>query len=381
MNGKTVYCPGGSISQTGAAAIERYPKISIIDCGQIPDVPPQLDQNAGPYVIPIWNSHQGEIGKAEYVWNHIQESKIKITDLWGKKIEFWLVRRADANTPCKKVGSVTVAKTQCSSFLETTSAELVGCALTTVAFKEFRDGAEWDGVLVAPDQGVEDGYSVVDKKTANPNNFTSFVRFIRSDKFDESVPSNSWLTGVTMPSFSATMGDAEQAFFDAMLSSVTDISDIPKLIFVLKRTANVGLLFEGTRLYTGDLLDAEEQERGEIEVYEAAGKTEKMYTAELGQFFRETFSDLSQGDFILHRGVNTCLFLCPPLALYTHGYTVETVEPVVRFYIHRLFQRLSENAKCTAEQDAFFERHREAWEAQGSDFIKFTVVTETGTAS
>jgi hypothetical protein len=116
-----------------------------------------------------------------------------------------------------------------------------------------------------------------------------------------------------------------------MLGAVTDLHDMPKLIFVLRRTANVGLIFEGAHLHAGDLLTSEEEEAGEISVYEDAGVTDRLYTDELSELFAKEFPDLGGADFILHRGTNTCLFACPPLGLYTHGYEVETVEPVVRF--------------------------------------------------
>ncbi len=181
-----------------------------------------------------------------------------------------------------------------------------------------------------------------------------------------------------MPSFGEALGDAEQAFFEEVLRSVTDLKDIPKLIFVLKRTANVGLIFEGTRLHAGDLLDAVQQEIGDIVVHEDAGATTKRYTDELRDLIWREFPDLKDSDFLLHRGVNTCLFACPPLGLYTHGYEVETVERVVRFYISGLFQCIEDEATCTAAQIAFFKRHRNAWLDKGSEFMEFNLVGPTG---
>jgi prephenate dehydratase len=379
MSAYTIFCPGGADSQSGAAVKERYPEGVVSDCGKIPNVPLQLEDNPGPFVIPIWNSHQGEVKAAEYVWNHIQTAKIKLTDAWPKRIEFWFVRRAGSATAYKKIGSVVVAKTQCSRFLVEQAAELVECPLTTVAFDEYRRGAAWDGVLVAPGQGADDAaLEVVSRQTANPNNFTSFAQFVPSRAFQVNASSaHSWITGVTMPSFGEALGDAEQAFFEEVLRSLTDLKDIPKLIFVLKRTANVGLIFEGTRLHAGDLLDAVQQEIGDIVVHEDAGATTKHYTDELRDLIWREFPDLKDSDFILHRGVNTCLFACPPLGLYTHGYEVETVEPVVRFYISGLFQCIEDEARCTPAQIAFFKRHRNAWLDKGSEFMEFKRVGPT----
>lgn len=381
MSPAPIFCPGGADSQSGTAVKERYPGDPISDCGKIPDVPVKLDSNIGPYVIPIWNSHQGEVKAAEYVWNHIQEAKIKIIDLWAKKIEFWFVRRTGVMTTYKKIGSVVVAKTQCSGFLAARAAELVERALTTVAFDEYRKGAAWDGVLVAPRQGENEvGFEVVLKQTANPNNFTSFVKFVPTRAFSEKGLSiGSWLTGVSMPLFRDSLGDTEQSFFAQLLEPVKDLSDIPKLVFVFKRISTVGLLFEGTRLHAGDLLDAEDLEQGDISIYEDAGATTRLYTDEIKHLFTQEFQVLIHDDFILHRGVSTCLFACPPLGLYTHGYQIGTVEPVVRFYINKLFQRWTEaGLRCTPEQTAFFERHKDSWQKQGSNFMQFIPVSPTG---
>lgn len=379
MSTPTVFCPGGATSQTGAAASERYPGITIESCGKIPDVPPLLETNDGPYVIPMWNSHEGEVKAADYVWNHIEEAKIRLSDVWAKRIEFWFLKRSGAKTSHGKIGSVGVAATQCSSFFRKQKAKLEPYALTTVAFEEYRKGAALDGVLIAPGQGENDAaFQVVSKETANPNNFTSFVRFVPSRSFavdDDAVSSR--MTGVTMRPFDVFLRDAEQSFFERLLGEVKDLKDFPKLVFVLKRTAKVGLLFEGARLYAADLLDAEEMDSSEIAIFEDAGATATLYSDELRSLFKQHFPALTKDDFILHRGVNTCLFACPPLGLYTHGYQVETVEPVVRFYISKLFHLLDEGVKCSPAQTRFFGRHKKAWQAKGSDFIQFTTVTPT----
>lgn len=377
----TIHCPGGASSQTGVAVRQRYPDAVIELCGKrIPDVLPLLETQVGPFVIPIWNSHEGEVKAASYLWDCIEEEKIKLTDAWAKSIEFWFVRRSGQPTAHGKIGSVVVAGTQCSGFFQKQNATLEKCDLTTVAFDQYRQGAQWDGVLVAPGQGENEAdYEVVSTQTANPNNFTSFVRFVPSRAFPvNGADVNSWLTGVTMRSFGASLGDAEQEFFDQLLTPVKDLSDLPKLIFVFNRDAKVGLLFEGTQLHAGDLLDAEQLESGDISIYESAGATAKLYTTELNCMFDREFQDLHQGDFILHSGVSTCLFACPPLGLYTHGYQVETVEPVVRFYIGKLFRLWADDVlQCTQAQTAFFERHKEAWLERGSEFMRFTSVAAT----
>jgi hypothetical protein len=380
MAPQPIFCPGGADSQSGKAVKERYPNAMIKSCGPVPIPFSTLETNAGPFAIPIWNSHEGEVKKASDIWNCIEGAKIKITDAWAATIDFWFVRRSGVPTSYGKIGSVDVAKTQCSGFLLQMKATLEKCVLTTEAFQKYKEGAAWDGVLVAPGLGKnEPGFEVVSEQTANPNNFTSFVGFVPPRVFVTNIEGvASWLTGVRMPSFGASLGDAEQDFFSKLLEPVGDLKGLPKLIFVFNRDAKVGLLFEGMQLLAADLLDAEQLEGDDISIYENAGALDKLYTDELNGLFTQYFPALTKDDFILHRGVNTCLFACPPLGLYTHGYQVETVEPVVRFYISKLFQLWDDDLlKCTPAQRVFFERYKEHWLEKGSEFMKFRIVGAT----
>lgn len=375
MQNQTISCPGGSTSQTGTAVRLRYPDAQITDCGTIPQVPEKLSTDGGPYVVPIWNSHQGEVQAADYVWNLVEKAKIKISDIWAKRIEFWFVRRTSYTAFHGKIGSVVVAQTQCSNFLSSNNAELIRCDLTTTAHQEYREGADWDGVLVAPDQGENEvGYEVASKQTANANNFTTFVNLVSAHESTIDETATVWLSGVAMRPLKTCLGDAEQSFFEQLFESVRNVNAVPKLIFVFNRIAKVGLLFEGPRLYPGDLLDAEELENGDISIYEEAGTMSKLYTEELNELFKQEFPALLQDDFVLHHGIKTCLFACPPLGLYTHGYEIETVEPVVRFYISKLIELIDKGAQCSKEQMLFFERHKEAWQNKKSEFMQFKIV-------
>jgi len=381
INIDIIFCPGGATSQTGTAVAERYPGCSISSCGKILDVFEQLESNAGPYALPIWNSHQGEVEDAKDVWKCIEESKIKISDIWAKKIEFWFLKRTVSVISYGIIGSVKVAKTQCSAFLEQKSAQFKGYPLTNDALQAFQDGAELDGVLITPNQcehGVN--YEVAATETANPNNFTSFVTFVPTRAFDvDFSTANSVLTGITMGALGSYSSDAERSLFEKMFHTVTDLNHIPKLIFVFDRDSRVGLLFEGKRLDEGDLADADEIERDELSIHGDAGATTRCYTEELRELFRLNFPSLNSDDFIVHHGVDTCLFACPPLDLYTHGYNADAVERAVRYYISELFQCWTNGGMtCTAEQDKFFERYKDSWEENRSEFMQFKPISPTG---
>lgn len=375
MPEQIICCPGGENSQTGNAVRKRYAQIKIVACETIPKVKESLEKNGGAHVVPMWNSHQGEIEAANFVWNLIEDEKIKLSDLWAQRIEFWLVQRKGTTSSYGKIGSVKVAQAQCSNFLEKINAELEPRGLTTIAHDEFRNGAKWDGALVAPNQGEnEDGFVVANKQTANANNFTTFVKLAPANEPMREMDHPVWLSGVAMRPLNDYLGDSEQSFFEQMFSSANQLSDIPKLLFVLKRTAKVGLIFEGARLYAADLLSAEEIESNDISIYEKAGMTPGHYTDELRNLFTQEFPALLANDFILHRGVNTCLFACPTLGIFSHGYEVDTVEPVFCFYISKLFELIDNGAKCTPEQTQLFEQHKDAWMEKGSNFIQFKVI-------
>ncbi len=379
MSGERIFCPGAMDSQTGVAVRARYPHGDIQNCGSIASIPALLDQCSGPFVVPIWNSHAGEVKAAEFVWNSLTDSKIKISDIWPSKIEFSYVTRRGAQTAHHKVGSVTVARQQCSEFLTRRQLELVERGLTTIAYEEYRNGASWDGVLVAPGQGEKDsGYRVVTRHTANPNNFTSFVKIISSRAFRHKRE-GVYLTGVAMRPLERSLGEAEQAFFERLLERIETVEDIPRLLFVIKRTSKVGLLFEGARLDRRDLLAADDIDTGDISVFDEVGVTSGRYAIQVLELCAKEFPRLLKYDFLLHRGVNTCLFGCPPLGLFTHGFEIETVEPVVRFYINKLFELWdSESLRCTEEQEAFFRRHKRLWMSEKSRFMTFVEIGPEG---
>jgi len=179
------------------------------------------------------------------------------------------------------------------------------------------------------------------------------------------------MSGVKMPAFGHSLSDAAQTFFDQLFSAASDINSVPRLLFVFKRTASVGLLFEGQKLTQGDLLDVEEIGTEEISVFEEVGAIAHKYSDGLRELCQSEFKDLVDHEFVFHQGVSTCLYACPPLGFYTHGYEPGAVEPVVRFFIGAMFQLIENGVKCTQDQAAFFQRYCDEWRNKGSKFVTF----------
>lgn len=378
-----IYCPGGKPSQTGVAVAARYPDASIESCGDdIVAISTLLKSKPGNYAIPIWNSHVGEIEKSRFVWDGIEEGSLKLSDIWAKRIEFWWVRLRGSGIQYKKIGSVSVAEVQCSGFLAKNEFELEGHKLTTVAFDKYKEGAPWDGVLLADGQsGDEAKFEVIERRVANPNNFTSFVTAtstsVDEGNDDPQVVKAASLTGVTIQKFGASLGDAEQSLFTRIFERAKSLGDVPRLAFVFARESKVGLLFEGAPLYRADLLDAEEIESADIKVFEEIGAMKSLYSDQLRDLFSTEFPSLLGDDFILHEGVHTCLFACPPLGLFTHGFSKESVEPAIRFYIGRLFEQWVNGLTCSDQQNEFFKKYYSEWEEHGSSFIEFKKIVAT----
>lgn len=371
-----IYCPGGTLSesgiasQSGVATKDRYPEAKILSSGDnIAAIESCISANAGPYVVPIWNSHQGSIPYSSFIWRKIEDEKIKIYDLWAKEIEFCLVARKETKE-IKHIISVGVAKMQCSDFLK--DYEFSEEKLTTTAFESFERSPHLHGVLIAPQSSLSDQYAVVKQNTANDNNFTTFINFYGSD--DWLCRQSRHLTAITTSRLSADLNAEERVLFDNMFEGIDDIGRAPRLIFVFDLLDKVGLLFEGDKISQGDLLNAEEIIGSDISIYEEVGTIETLYSEQLKNFIEETYPDFAQGEFLVHKGTKAYLFACPSLGIFTHGYSREATEPVFKFYMHKVFEALHNGAHGTSEQIAFYQKHKAAWNAAPLNFMKFTEI-------
>src|SRR5512139_4107460 len=104
MPEQIICCPGGENSQTGNAVKKRYPQVEITACETIPKIKESLETNGGDHVVPMWNSHQGEIEVADFVWNTIEDGTNSLSDMWAQRIEFWFVQRKGTTSSFGKIG-------------------------------------------------------------------------------------------------------------------------------------------------------------------------------------------------------------------------------------------------------------------------------------
>lgn len=379
MDFDEVFCPGGEISQSGKAVQKRYCGASIKDAGKIDSIPELLkDINDKPFVTPIWNSNQGEIEKSEYVWNMVRNSDIKILDIWPKRIEFLCLVRDGFTLPFRKIGSVIVATTQCSKFLDEHKCSIdVGSfsdyALSSDALKAFNNNEDGlDGVLVPPGNDYTD-FSVFEENSENENNFTSFMT-ISEPSFDISKDNQvSFLTGVSMQTLKGEIIDkVQQSFFQKIFEECNHVNEFPSLIFVFNRANEMGLLFEdGVGFSEGDFLDAEQIEEGSVVVHEDIGALDKAYSLELKELISAEFDSLDNKDFFKHQGDRASLFSCPPLGIYTHGFNDEIVMEVVVYYLNLLFQYIFNYPdNCENEHIEFFKKYECQWQSEGLKFFE-----------
>lgn len=378
MSYSNLFSYRGKTSQTGLAVGARFPKAAIASFEDFTDVAGLLESSALPIAVPVWNSHEGEIRKSS-VWEHLLSERGRLIDLWPSPIQFWFISRRAGSEGISRICSVFVAEKQCSEFLKQYKAEFVPYSSTVEALEKFDQDPNLDGALIAPNQ-VEsrEGISIISRETANANNFTSFV-LLCSRKNAVQVPGKGgvWLTGVSMPTLTRYLTDAQKDFFSHLLDTCEHIDDTPRPLFVFNRvdeSASVGILFEGPQLQGTDLLAAEEVDVSAVQVFEEIGTLAHPYAAAVKSLLEDNFPPLLSGDFVKHLARGACFFSCKELGLFTHGYDASTVEPVFRYYVARLFRLIENGAQCTPSQRAFFDKYRSEWLKRDAEFCEFTVV-------
>lgn len=337
-------------------------------------------------VLPMWNSHKGEL-TFSYVLEMIFRKRVILCTLWPNPIVFMCIAKQGIELKdIKKVTSVHVAKEQCSQFLNKIGATFVPEESTLDAVERFKRDPDIQAALCAP--GQNDGYNVLSDNAENPINFTSFALLGCLDSY--TWTDNDWGSflektktvsrvyfGAQMPIRSVAFSDDQKALFNELTDEAETINDIPKILFVTKRTSSqCGLLIEATNVILPEEILTEEGNTTEIEIIQDIGKSYSAYTDKVYEVLNSNYSLEIKHDFIRHRSVknNTCFFACPPLQILIHGFEDEIVEPVVKLIIHKYFELIDIGINCSPEQSEFFEKYKKAYYNQGVDFINFTDV-------
>jgi hypothetical protein len=387
----------GPTSQTGVAVSGEFPDInpkwkdeSIWKGKEFNDIKTSLLEEPALAILPMWNSHKGEID-ASHAFEMIFQQLVKLHTLWPKPIIFECVGKGGIKLKdIKKIISVDAAKEQCSKFIKDIGAEFVPAKATTDAFEIFKRRDDIHAVLCTPGQNT-DNFKVLCKNAANPVNLTTFALLacLVSETWGESAwgslyrklnPKTRVYFGVQMPIRNVAFSDDQKALFGELTAEIDSIKDIPKILFVTRRTLDkCGLLIEAEQEALPDDILTDEGYSTEIKVIQDIGETHSNYTERMRYFLSNEFSGHVKHDFVRHQSVEnyTCFFACPPLEIIIHGFEENVVEPVMRLLIDKYFELYNNGIKCTETQIKFFKKYNEEYLEQGMDFIEFVDIGTT----
>lgn len=338
----TVMVFKGATSHTGSATRKEFPGADLAQ-GEptFPEISDALRAKQTLAVLPMWNSHAGEIGASQALEMLFQRAA-RLYRLWPVSIRFeCLTRRETVDGKLHSIVSVAVAQTQCSVFIAKTGANFASRDSTVDAYREFRSNVEIDAVLCAPEQNV-DGFAVLCSDAANPLNFTTFALLGHVDS--KKWPVDQWGTwqrrlfppagvffGVEMPVRMVTLSEDQLQLLSDLTADADRIDAIPKVVFVSRRREDsCGLLFEGSEISIDGNVITEDGYSSKITVIPEIGVYNQRYSERACQYLAREHGHVLKGDFLRHVGTNTCFFACPPLQLITHGFERGVVEPVVK---------------------------------------------------
>lgn len=382
----------GPTSQTGIATRREFPNIDsewkepeLWEGKGFDDIKKTLMSDDLLAVLPMWNSHKGEISPS-HVIELLFQQKIRLYSVWPAMIDFTCLTRLneDEHDKIKTIISVDVAEAQCSQFIEELGAKFLPEDSTLDAYNKFKKDKNIDAVLCTSDQNIGE-FEVVKDNAANPMNFTTFALTGNlgtigwtpdewGSLHQEITPKVGVYFGVQMPIRNVAFSDDQKALFGALTDEAITVNEIPRVLFVTSRTpGQCGLLIEGTELILHDDILTEDGFSTEIEVIQDIGEANKKYTEKIHSFLNNKFSSEFDHDFIRHKSIknNTCFFACPKLEVLIHGFEEDVVEPVMRQVVDKYFELIDNGIGCTDVQRAFFEKHKDAYYEHGTDFIKF----------
>lgn len=387
----------GPTSQTGLAVNEEFPDINpqwedevVWKDMEFDNIKDALIKEPVLAVLPIWNSHNGEI-ILSHALEMIFQQLVKLHTLWPKSIIFECIGKDQIELKdIKKIIFAKVAQDQCSKFIQSLDAKYVEVDSTKDAYEKFKVTPSIQAVLCAPGQN-EDNYKLLCKNAANPVNFTTFAflaclesetwgGFAWGSLYDKLNPKTRVYFGVQMPIRNVGFSDDQETLFDELTAETDSINDFPNILFVTKRTPNkCGLLVEAEHKTLPDDILTDEGYSTEIKVIQDIGKTHSKYTEEIYSFLSSEFSGCVKHDFIQHRSVknDTCFFACPPLEAIMHGFEDDVVETVMRLLIDKYFELYNNGIKCTEAQKGFFKKYNKKYLDDGMDFIKFVDIGTT----
>ncbi len=384
----------GARSQTGLAAMERFPELTLQGGTEsFQEITKILCRSNALGILPVWNSHEGEIPKTE-ILNSVFEEKLKVQELWSKRITFEChVKTGIKQSNIKKVISVSVAENQCSKFIDMLrrkGATFHGRSSTVDALNEFSVDDSFNAILNAPHQCEGRGFVKLKEDVSNPVNFTTFTLVGNvSQKFwngrpwkplrDNALPKNNIVFGVEMDTPKTGFSESQHSLFEQLTQDLKDLNQIAKVLFVVKREGGrCGILFESSLDFRKhENVSMEPDDEGmmpNITIKRNIGMTNRAYVNNCFDLFAREFPTILKHDFVKHKGANACFYACPPLNIFTHGFDATVVEQVVRKIIDLSFNLIDNGIFCSKAQQIFFKKYKKRYYERGVKFIQFTII-------
>jgi hypothetical protein len=373
----------GPTSQTGIAMKQVFPLVTINDDPEkFLEIEELLKKGETCSPLPMWNSHDGEITKSRFFAN-IFSSQARIYHIWPAQIQWHLASKTLVVNSGDVVAGVNVAMSQCSDVIQRLGLVERNCESSLDALTKLQSDPTIQVGLITTSQLQQSGLTEILPKAENKINFTTFglVASVASKDWDNGV----WQTiSLNKPEEDVRYFTVEFPFKKKGLTSeqvsvfqdftnVNSFDDIPKILFAVKRESDTcGLLCEC--FGSAPALSVQggvEDER--LRFNDDVGGSEALYFGKVSDLLRTSEPELFSNDFIKHSGTKTFFFACPPLNLITHGFDANVLEPIVRatiglYFKHYINSSLELNDAATI---AFFERHKEDFLENGTDFITF----------
>jgi len=369
---ETVAVLGNESSMSSLALLDKYPNVKLESCDELIEVLDYVRSGIGTGFLPFWNSHVGEVTHSKVI-DSLDDESSQIVEMWPGRIVFSCI--GDLGYKLKEsdsVASVHVAKIQCSEFIAQHNLDFDKCPSTTKAVEKLNNNPDLHIAFCAKENVNNALHSLLEEDASNPFNFTSFALLVPTGKTPPSEHKIS-LSLVEMPLFTDnTLDENQHKFFDTVFDVETNhLNDVAKPTFVRSKNSDrINIIFESDTVAGQDII-SDETDDIEISTKEV-GTLKNAYGPLTNKLLSQSFGlNSDTHDFLKHQGKNTCLFFCPPLGIYIHGFEPEIVETVTKTVIAKHFEKFARGIDVTDEQQCFFDKHYESFQSQSMREFRF----------
>ncbi len=373
----------GKGTMTGDATESKLPSSEYVEGHSFDSILEDLRREDALAVLPIWNSHLGEIKKTKII-ECLFEEGFFVHAIWPHWIDFaCIVRKGTREEDIKRIISFFVASVQCSDFIEERNAEFDDDSSTSTknAHHKFTEISKWDAVLCSAEL-CNESQEIIRENVSNKLNFTSFVLIgkvqenewigAQWDKLKQYIlPKVYQISGIEMPAIEGSLSEEQHELFENLLQDVSHIDEIPKIIFASEQEyAKIRLILEYKKVSLRDYFP-EVGLLSDILVLNDIGSTKLFYSEEIKRFIPLRHDNFLQKHFVKHVAQQACFYSCPPLNIFVHGFDVDITELIARESIVNHFRALERGIDCTETQKDFFERYKDDYREYGIEFPAF----------